>query len=148
MISLWAIIAAILLVLFLSYYLKVHDHMLIFVIALASARWIIGVHHSDDSVIKWVLLETVTMFVFWRVIKLHRLHWRNPVLWLSMTVLLFAHLAGFWLLLRKFEQMKPGLIIAAGMPEMITICVALEWALTHFGKRKHVGRVRSPKATA
>jgi hypothetical protein len=141
-----AFIVAIILVLVASYYIKVHDYMLIVVITLATGCWMVIGHRTGDTTGKWIGFEFSTMFVFWTVIKQHRQQWRNPVLWMSMTVLLIVHLAVVWLVLWRLEQVKPNLMFVIVWLEMIPIWMALEWALTHFVKRKHVRRVRSPKA--
>lgn len=134
-------IAAILFVLFLSYYIKIHDYMLIVVISLATAWWMVKFHHSDDSGIKWVGFEFVTMVMFWTVTKQHRRQWHNPVLWVSVTVLLFVYVAAFWLVLRKFKEPGPVWVIAFALAEFIPISIALEWAIANFGKCKRAKRV-------
>ena len=66
----WTVLLCIPLTFVAAYFLKCLDYMLIVATAIVSI-WIFGRDLSDDG-FKWIVLEFVTLFVFWTVAKQYR----------------------------------------------------------------------------
>jgi len=92
---------------------------------------------SDDSLGKWIGFTLYTPLTFWFVIKFSRQRWHNKVFWLTMTSLLFVHIAGYLVIFRYVEHWRLLYSVAICMVEGPSIGFVVGWIFERFGKRHH-----------
>ena len=108
--------------------------VLIGAVIAAGGLWAVNHHVSDDSFVKWGGLTINTFALFGWVIKQSRECWSKNWYWWTMTGLLTAHLASFWVILINVEHWRLFWFFVICTLEVIPISAILDWAMDRFGR--------------
>ena len=120
-------------------------YILIGVVVVIGAYWVALQNVSEDSLVKWGGLSVNTLALFGWVIKQSRRFWRKKAFWWTIATLLFVHVAGFWMILRKASQWRLAWFFLICTAEVIPITAALDCVMHRFDNRhRSTGLVARP----